>query len=235
MNNQLNLLLTKIETDFDELGSAIEHIKNADKISSTVLGEIKKISAKYIDSVKKIEVILSDYLETFTESTRKEFKHELKKLDDKSKSLQIKIDELEKVIKELKAIDFEQYFTEYKQFLADLSPLIKEVLIRLKDVDQIVGNFSPLLTSLRNDLENKHTENKKSLQNFRDANAVLFSETNQETQINHELVLNQLYILTNQNTGLKKELKEIKIIQFIALVFIFLFIAYTFMKTMHLF
>lgn len=134
MNDQLEHLINKIELDFADLEAAIQHIRKAENVSTSVVNAVKLLPQKYSESLTSIESLVKGDMEKQIKRNEKLFKILSEKTDD--------------LISKLEGLDFNESLLEihrkidnrFKDYNVFVKGTEKKILEQLANSKQEINN-----------------------------------------------------------------------------------------------
>lgn len=202
-----NDLLTKNNTDFSnkitEIGSEITRLVEVD-----------------------FKVLFKDLETKFLENSKIEIGKELKKFDEKSNSIQNKIDDLGKEITRLSKIDLEEHFNKHQNKLSEVFMSvngINGILTTIsQNINKIIQNFG--------DIEQILSKNQKEINKSFDTLTESQEKTTNDLLNKLKESDTKLDAIITHNEGLKKELDFNKKLNFAIIILVIVSIIIKFIK-----
>jgi hypothetical protein len=161
--------------------------------------------------------LFQDLQKLFIDQTREDLATELKKFDDKSADLQIKIDELRKQVERLENIDLEEHFDKLQKTLSEIFGAINAINITLTAITYTLNSIAQSLGSIQNAIDTNHKETKLAISLLSDSIVKHLSYQDTEAKRNTELLESKIKSLAEQNELLNKEVEKNRIIQIVGL------------------
>lgn len=162
----------------------------------------------------------------FIDQTREDLKAELKRFEEKSKDLQIRIGELKTQIDRLEEIDLEKHFDKLQKTLSEIFGAINAINVTFTSIIQTLTGIVQSLGSIQTTIDNNHKEAKQLLQAFVEAAGRHFADIEKQASRNLEILENKMKILSEQNELLKKGVRTNRVIQIVGFAIVLLTIIY---------
>lgn len=212
--------------------------KYLDGNNTLFTSKLNEFSTKIKDFEKEITRLLNtdfvklfgDLQDVFIDQTRKDLALELKKFEEKSKDLQVKIDELKKQVDRLDKIDLEKHFDKLQRTLSEIFGAINAINLTLTSITQSLNGIVQSLGSIQNTIDNNHKETKQVINTFSETTETHLSNQDKQSTKNVELLESKINSLAEQNETLKKEIKSNRIIQIIGFAVILIILIYLVVK-----
>lgn len=170
--------------------------------------------------------LFKDLQKVFIEQTRADLAMELKKFEENTKELQIKIDELKQQIERLEKIDIEKHFDKFQKTLSEIFGAINSINLTITNVIQMLTGIVQTLGNIQTTLDTNHREVKQQLNRFSETIEEHLADQDKQATKNVELLESSLKFLSEQNELLKKEVKTNRIIQIVGLTLISILLIY---------
>lgn len=191
---------------------------------STRVKEFEKEITRLVDT--DFTRLFKDLQKVFIDQTRADLATELKRFEEKSKDLQVKIDELKKQIQRLEKIDLEKHFDKLQKTLAEIFGAINAINLTLTNVIQTLTGITQSLGTIQTTLDTNHKEVKQRLNSFSETIEKHLIEQDKQATSHAALLESKMESLSEQNELLKKEVKTNRIIQIAGLTIILIILIY---------
>ncbi len=161
MIEQINIELLKLQDELNKLKSASEQIAQAGKLSSEVIEMGQTLNEKYRDYLKKVQDLVSDYL-------NKTYKHTEENLTKLFYSFQQRIEEEEEILKKFSNLSAQSEDL-FKQVVNSIleenkkqtDKLVKQITKALDDQKKLLDQYAQ---KTHQSVEQLTTEHKKKLE-----------------------------------------------------------------------
>jgi hypothetical protein len=216
--------IVKLSEDFtNTLGASTkEYLDGNNTLFTSKLNELSDKTKVLQEEISRLvntdfTKLFQDLQKLFIDQTREDLATELKKFDDKSTDLQIKIDELRKQVERLENIDLEEHFDKLQKTLSEIFGAINAINITLTAITHTLNSIAQSLGSIQNAIDTNHKETKRAISFLSDSIVKHLSDQDIEAKRNTELLESKIKSLAEQNELLNKEVEKNRIIQIVGL------------------
>lgn len=162
--------------------------------------------------------LFKDLQKVFIDQTRADLATELKRFEEKSKDLQIKVDELKREIGRLESIDLEKNFAKLQNTLSEIFGAINNINLTLTTVTQTLNNIIQSLGSIQASIEKYQVEVKQLINSFLELTNQHLERQDTEAKRNAENIESKIKLLSDQNRYLSKQIWTNRLISIIGFV-----------------
>lgn len=241
--------ILKLSEDYtNTLGASTK--KYLDGNNTLFTTQLIEFSVKIKDLQKEISRLINtdftklfqDLQKSFIDQTRKDLAAELKKIDDKSKDLQSKIDELRKQVERLENIDLDKHFERLQKTLSEIFNAINAINLNLTSITQSLNTVVQALGAIKaaigrqqeiiyegiNETNKNISREIRSVKEHIDhSSKILISELASHINSNTAEIIKHI---TEQNQFLKKVVIKNRIIQLGGLTIVLIILLYCAMR-----
>ena len=235
---------TTVENSINEIKSlSIEIIQKQEISNSETLNSVSKlVEFEIVTAINKLEaevvkLIDADFTSLFDNlqivlinQTREDLALELSKIDEKSTTLQAKIENLNAEIERLENIDLERHSVTLQRTLSEIFGAINPINGTLTSIVQTLTGIVQTLGNIQTVIDANHKETKQLLNSFSEATEKHFVDQDRKATRNVELLVSNMKSLSEQNELLKKEAKTNRTIQIVGFLVIISTLIYLIVK-----
>lgn len=178
-----------------------------------------------------LTILFKNLQKEFIEQTKNDLAVELKKIDDKSKDLQSKINELKVQVDRLERVDLDKHFDKLQKTLAEIFGAINAINLNLTQIIQNLTGVAHSLGTIQTAIDTTHKETKHFLISFSETTDKHLSLQDSQAKRNIELIEEKMTLLSEQYGLIQKQTKTNGIIQVIGLAIVLSLLIYIAMKS----
>lgn len=185
------------------------------------ISKLNELSEKIVEFEMGISQLLNtdftllfkDLQVAFIDQTRKDIEVELRRFDEKSKDLQIKINALKIQVERLESVDLEKHFDKLQKTLSDIFNAINAINLTMTTITQSLSGIVQLLGDIKNSIGTNHKETHQLISTFKEETSHHLACQDNETKKNLEFLETKIKSLSEQNDGLLTKIRTNRIIR----------------------
>jgi len=225
--------IVKLSDDYtNSLGASVKiYLDGSNKLFTA---NINELSVKIKDFEKEISRLVNtdftklfhDLQEVFINQTRKDLTIEFKRLEEKSKDLQSKIDELKKQVERLEKLDFEKYFDRFQKTLSEIFGAVNAINLTLTNITQAISGIVHSLGDIQTSIESNHKETKSLIDSYKEIIERHLTDQDKQALKNAESLEAKISSLSEHSDQLKKGVRMNRLINIVGLTIIIIVVIY---------
>lgn len=225
-NEKFQEIVKVTEGYTNTLGAATKNYLDGNNTLFTT--KLSELSSKIKEFEKEItRLVNTDFTELFKDlqkvfivQTRADLATELKRFEEKSKELQLKVDELKREIGRLESIDLEKNFAKLQTTLSEIFGAINNINLTLTTVTQTLNSILLSLGTIQSSIEMFKTEIMQSVKIFSELTKNHLDNQDIEAKKYFEQIGSKITLLSDQNRYLSKQIWTNRLISIIGFVLI---------------
>jgi len=162
-----------------------------------------------------LTTLFQELQKVFIDQSRRDLAAEMKKIDDKSVTLQTKIDELRDQVTRLEQIDLEKHFDKHQKTLSEIFGAVNSINLTLTAITQTLNSIVQSAGGIHDTIYANHKEIKKTINSFDEATSKHLTDQDNAIRSNALLLESKINSVSEQNSTIQKELKTNRLFQYI--------------------